>query len=143
MLPAVWMRLDALPLNANGKVDRAALPPPVIDVPDHYVAPRTATEQALAEIWADVLNRTRIGVDDDIFMLGADSIQIFQITARANRKGLPLLAKTLMKQRTIAHLARSLDAGEATPSVPHARPPVRTTRPPFKPAGDRHFVSHS
>jgi amino acid adenylation domain-containing protein len=117
MIPTAWMRLDALPLNTNGKLDRGALPTPNPEL-EHTVAfhaPTTPTEITLAKIWADVLKRERIGTDDDIFALGADSIQIFQITARANRQGVPILAKHLMKQRTLGNAAAYID--DAGPAV--------------------------
>jgi aryl carrier-like protein len=137
MVPAVWMKLDALPLNANGKVDRAALPAPAGAQAASFIAARTPTERGLAEIWADVLGRERVSIDDDIFTLGADSIQIFQITARANRRGLALLAKQLMKHRTIAELAKALDA--AGPLAPaSSRLPLRAARSASRPSGERH-----
>ncbi len=120
MIPALWMRLPALPLSANGKLDRAALPVPdaAAREADTYAAPRTATELTLAAIWAEILPVERVGIDDDIFSLGADSIHIFRITARANKAGLPLAAKQLMRHRTIAALGAYLDG---------LRPAVRAT----------------
>jgi len=70
-----------------------------------FIAPNTALEKTLAKIWAEVLGVERIGVSDDLLKLGADSIQLFQITARANRMGIKLTAKQLLQHRTIAVLA--------------------------------------
>ena len=112
MIPTGWVRLAGMPTTANGKLDRKALAtmagqPPVAAVRPIARAgrpPRTASETLLAGIWAAVLNRAEVGVDDDLFDLGADSIHIFQITARANRDGLKLAAKDLLRLRTIARI---------------------------------------
>ena len=112
MIPTVWVRLAGLPTTANGKLDRKALAqsagqpsaPVVRPAARASGLPRTASETLLAGIWATVLNRAEVGVDDDLFDLGADSIHIFQITARANREGLPLAAKDLLRLRTIARV---------------------------------------
>jgi amino acid adenylation domain-containing protein len=110
MIPTAWVRLERLPLSANGKLDRAALPAPgEPDAAEEFLAPQTPVELALAAIWRDVLQLERVGLSDDLFALGADSIHLFKITARANRQGIPILAKQLMKQRTIAALARGID----------------------------------
>jgi aryl carrier-like protein len=78
-----------------------------------FAAPQSAIEIALAEIWRDVLKLERVSVTDDLFALGADSINLFQITARANREGLALMAKQLLQHRTIGELAASLEATAA------------------------------
>jgi len=113
MLPAAFVLLDALPLNANGKLDRAALPSP--DLPrlaqeERFVMPRSAIEQALADIWVEVLGLERIGVHDNFFDLGGDSILGIQITARANRAGLQLTPKQIFQSQTIAELSSEVAA---------------------------------
>jgi amino acid adenylation domain-containing protein len=78
MIPASFVTLDALPLNANGKVDRRALPAPGQERPElarRYVAPRTAAEALLAEMWQDILGLERVGIEDNFFELGGDSIK--------------------------------------------------------------------
>ena len=114
MIPAAWVRLDQLPLTPNGKLHRAALPAPLpeAEAETEFSPPRTPLEAALAQIWADVLQRDRIGRTDDLLALGADSIQLFKITARANRQGISLLAKQLLQHRTIARLASQLEVAE-------------------------------
>jgi amino acid adenylation domain-containing protein len=110
MIPTAWVRLERLPLTANGKLDRAALPMAgEPDASEEFLAPQTPVELALAAIWRDVLQLERVGLSDDLFALGADSIHLFKITARANRQGIPILAKQLIKQRTIAELARGIE----------------------------------
>jgi amino acid adenylation domain-containing protein len=108
MVPSQYVVLEALPRTPNGKVDRHALPAPgesslVARAP--FVAPRTAEESTLAGIWADVLRLEQVGIHDDVFALGADSLLIFQITARANEAGIPITPRQLFAQRTIAGLA--------------------------------------
>ena len=71
MVPSAFVRLDALPLTANGKVDLRALPDPEERASaGAYVPPRTAAEQVVAEIWGEVLKTERVGVDDNFFALG-------------------------------------------------------------------------
>jgi aryl carrier-like protein len=110
MIPAAWVSLERMPLSLAGKVDRKALPAPRPESgASVFREPETPTEITLAEIWADVLHLERLGLDDDFFTLGGDSIQLFQITARANRSGLPLKAKELLHRPTLGALASYLD----------------------------------
>ncbi|MGA2188767.1 MAG: amino acid adenylation domain-containing protein [Steroidobacteraceae bacterium] len=117
MIPSAWVRLDSLPLSPNGKLDRAALPKPDSTQMEavEFVAPSTATEAALTKIFEEVLNLERVGVTADLLKLGADSIQLFQITARANRGGIKITAKQLLQYRNARALAAVADAsaGEA------------------------------
>ncbi|CAL9567060.1 amino acid adenylation domain-containing protein [Streptomyces sp. enrichment culture] len=107
MVPAVLVPLDALPLNANGKVDRRALPAPAPDACDHtaYVAPRDAVERVLAEVLASVLGVERVGVHDNFFELGGDSILSIQAVSRARREGLLITSKDVFVRQTVAGLA--------------------------------------
>jgi len=84
VVPAAFVILDSLPLNANGKVDRKALPAPDIDSQflRQYVAPRTPTEEAIALIWAEVLGLERVGIQDNFFELGGHSLLATQVIAR-------------------------------------------------------------
>jgi aryl carrier-like protein len=111
MIPAAWVSLERMPLSVAGKLDRKALPAPRADsAPSAFRSPATSTEIALAQIWTDVLRVERVGLDDDFFALGGDSIQLFQITARANHIGLPLKAKELLRRPALGALALYLDA---------------------------------
>ena len=114
MIPAAWRRLDRLPISPNGKVDRAALPAPesIQATTSASEAPRSELEEKLSAIWAEVLQLKQVGRDDDLLSLGGDSIHVFQITARANRAGITLAAKQLLKYRTVAKLAAVLQGGE-------------------------------
>ena len=110
MVPAHFVLLDALPLNANGKLDRNALPAPrgspnpQSTIP--RVPPRTDKERIIAEIWAEVLRLKQIGVTDNFFELGGDSILTIQVVARCRSAGLALTARDFFKHPTIAELAR-------------------------------------
>jgi amino acid adenylation domain-containing protein len=113
MVPAIFLFLEALPLSPNGKVNRAVLPAPDTERPDlqiTYVAPRTDTEQRLAEIWAQVLDIDRVGVHDNYFDLGGASIQSLDIISRANEAGLPLALEMLFEFQTVAELSSAIDA---------------------------------
>ncbi|MFD1692303.1 phosphopantetheine-binding protein [Azotobacter chroococcum] len=88
MVPAAIVQLEALPLTVNGKVDRKALPAPEKTEAKRHEAPQGEVEQALAEIWAQVLRVERVGRHDNFFELGGDSILTLQIIARARKRGL-------------------------------------------------------
>ncbi|HZI58071.1 MAG TPA: amino acid adenylation domain-containing protein, partial [Verrucomicrobiae bacterium] len=108
MVPAAFMRMDALPLTSNGKVDRRALPAPDMSRTSRkntYVAPRTPAEQALARIWGEVLGIEVPGVHDNFFELGGDSILSIQVISRARQAGLAITPRELFQSPTIAELA--------------------------------------
>nr|QEO74167.1 AMP-dependent synthetase and ligase [uncultured bacterium] len=107
MVPSHFVVLDEIPLNPSGKLDRAALPAPEVsrEVDAAYVAPRTRAEEVLAEIWCDVLGVERVGVHDNFYELGGDSILNLQIVARANAAGLGLTPRLLFQHQTVAALA--------------------------------------
>jgi len=125
MIPTRFQRLDALPQTANGKLDRRALPP--LDQPGpavaatELVAPDGDLEQLLAEIWQGVLGIERIGVTQDLFQLGADSLSIFRIAARMLDKGLGIEARHLMQHPTVRAAAAFHQSREATPTGPSLR----------------------
>src|SRR5207302_4052286 len=81
MVPSVFVQLPQLPLMANGKVDRKALPAPDVKKEKRYVAPVTETECTLALIWAEVLDIERVGLEDDFFDLGGHSLLGTQVLA--------------------------------------------------------------
>jgi amino acid adenylation domain-containing protein len=119
MIPSAWVRLDALPLSPNGKLDRAALPIPdtTQTAVQEFVPPTTPTEVALTTIFGEVLNLERVGATADLLKLGADSIQLFQITARANRAGMKITARQLLQHRNAAALAVLADSGGGEPAA--------------------------
>src|SRR6185295_17005375 len=105
MVPSAFMLLESMPLTANGKIDRKALPEPAELNPKPertFVAPSNRTEQLLTDIWRQVLGRPQISVNDNFFELGGDSILSIQIVARANQSGLRLSPKLIFRHQTIA-----------------------------------------
>jgi amino acid adenylation domain-containing protein len=124
-IPSAWMFLPNLPLSPSGKVDRRALPEPdLAAVAAPFRAPSTPAEGALAAIWSEVLGRERIGVDDNFFALGGDSILGIQILSRAARAGLALTPRQIFRHPTISELAavagQAEDAAAATPAAGEA-----------------------
>jgi amino acid adenylation domain-containing protein/non-ribosomal peptide synthase protein (TIGR01720 family) len=107
MVPAAFVPLAELPLTPNGKVDRRALPAPGSTAGSEveFVAPRTLAEQALAEVWQQVLGVSQVGVHDNFFALGGDSIMSVQIVARLRRRGIDLTPRQLFEHPTVAQLA--------------------------------------
>src|SRR5438045_5049822 len=122
MAPAAFVSLEALPLTRNGKLDRHALPAPdTAPAAAGYQAPRTPAEEALARIWAEVLGVDRVGVDDNFFEIGGDSIVSIQVTSRARQTGLGLMPGDLFRHPTVAGLAAS--AGPVAPTAPRQAVP--------------------
>ncbi|MCX6316090.1 MAG: amino acid adenylation domain-containing protein [Bacteroidetes bacterium] len=105
MVPAYFMQVPAIPLNVNGKVDRKKLPLPEATVENEYVAPETAEERLLADIWEKVLGLTKAGVTDNFFAAGGDSIKSIQIIARIRTAGYALTVKDIFVSQTIRYLA--------------------------------------
>jgi amino acid adenylation domain-containing protein len=128
MVPAVFLRLEALPTTPNGKLDRAALPaPPAGDSEDRpFVAPRNPVEEKLAAVWRKVLNLERVSVEDDFFEVGGDSITSMHIVSRSRRVGLNFTIQQFKQNMTIAKLAALFPGGAAanvaTKSVASAEP---------------------
>ncbi|MGE8465635.1 MAG: non-ribosomal peptide synthase/polyketide synthase [Pseudomonas putida] len=116
MVPAQMLLLERLPLTANGKLDKRALPAPGA-VSRGYVAPEGEIEEKLAAVWADVLKLERVGSSDNFFELGGDSILSLQIIARAKRQGIKITPKQLFEQQTVGQLAQVAKRIEAKPPV--------------------------
>jgi aryl carrier-like protein len=111
MMPSAFVMLEALPVTLNGKLDRHALPRPDRERPDlelGFAPPRNPVEKTLAHIWADVLKLQHVGIDDNFFDLGGDSILGTQILARATKAGLRVTPKQLFQFQTIAGLAAAI-----------------------------------
>jgi acyl-CoA synthetase (AMP-forming)/AMP-acid ligase II/acyl carrier protein len=122
MVPTDFVVLDALPQTPNGKVDRRALPMPersVVTLDSAYVAPRTPAEEALAEIWAEVLRAKQVGAHSDFFELGGHSLLATRIVSRVRevfQVELPLRA--LFEEPTVAGLAERVEVAQQSRPVP-------------------------
>nr|WP_276307341.1 non-ribosomal peptide synthetase [Amycolatopsis antarctica] len=114
MLPADFVRLDALPLNANGKLDRSALPVPGSETGTVFLAPRDEGERLLCAIWSEVLGIPEIGVRDDFFALGGDSIHSMRVVSRIRSEtGARISPRALFEHPTVAALAAALPGSTA------------------------------
>lgn len=110
MQPATCVVLEAMPLTPNGKLDRRALPRPEIKIRAHgYESPRNVVEEALCAIWSHVLGVERVGIEDNFFKLGGDSILCIQVVSRARQAGYNLAPINLFEHQTIAELASVID----------------------------------
>ncbi|HWO67998.1 MAG TPA: amino acid adenylation domain-containing protein, partial [Umezawaea sp.] len=125
LVPSAFVALDALPLNANGKVDRRALPAPDLRADAAtYRAPRTRVEERVCGIWADVLGVPRVGLDDNFFELGGDSILSIRVVSRLRAElDAPVSPRVLFSSPTVARLVQAITAGtgsaeDAIPRVP-------------------------
>ncbi|MCP1646315.1 amino acid adenylation domain-containing protein/non-ribosomal peptide synthase protein (TIGR01720 family) [Pseudomonas citronellolis] len=116
MVPAQWLVLEQMPLSPNGKLDRKALPKPDATVAQtDYVAPRNEVEQRLAAIWQDLLGIPQVGLDDNFFALGGDSIIAIQVVSRARQAGLQLSPRDLFQHQSVRGLAQVAQPLAATP----------------------------
>ncbi|MFD8736553.1 amino acid adenylation domain-containing protein, partial [Streptomyces sp. NPDC059618] len=110
MVPAQLVVLDRLPLTPSGKPDRAALPEPAF-AGTAYRAPSGEAERVLAEVYADVLGAGpgQVGVDDDFFTAGGDSIRSIQVVARAKARGVVVSTREIFEHRTVARIAELVE----------------------------------
>jgi len=117
MVPSAWMHLEQIPLNASGKLDRSSLPEPERGRPDlasMFVAPRTAIEEMLAEIFADILSLEHTGIDDNFFELGGHSLLATRVVTRIRKvfsADLPL--RRFFERPTVREIAEFLTAHES------------------------------
>ena len=112
MVPSAFVLMDTLPLTPNGKVDRRALPAPDTTRPEldvTYVPPATDRQRLLGEIWSEVLGLEQVGITDNFFDLGGDSIMSIQIVARCNASGLPITVQDVFQSQTIEDLAKVVE----------------------------------
>ncbi|HLA53014.1 MAG TPA: condensation domain-containing protein, partial [Flavitalea sp.] len=147
MIPPYYVHLEKLPLNTNGKLDRKSLPEPELKPVDEYIVPRTKEEILLAEIWSDVLGVKRIGLRDNFFSLGGDSIKSIQISARMRSQGYALSVKDIFTSQTIEGLAGK--AKETTSSSEQSSVTGEVSLTPIqhwyfaRPVIDRHHFNQS
>lgn len=123
MVPSVLIELEAIPLTANGKVDRKALP--VLDIASlqtTYRAPVTAQEQVLAKLWQSLLNLDRVGLDDNFFALGGHSMQVMTMIAKAKAQGLQLDVTQVYNSANLSELASCCDSDVTSKEKMHTAP---------------------
>jgi amino acid adenylation domain-containing protein/non-ribosomal peptide synthase protein (TIGR01720 family) len=107
MVPSGFVMMESIPLTANGKVDREALPiPEEKKIKSTCVAPQNSNEEKLATIWKQVLGIKKVGIHDNFFEIGGDSILSIQIISQASQLGLKLTPKQMFECPTIAELAQ-------------------------------------
>lgn len=126
MVPAAYVRLERMPVTANGKLDRQALPKPEAGAyaVREYEAPLGEVEEALAEIWAELLGLERVGRNDNFFELGGHSLLAVRVIARLRQRlGLELDLRALYGAGTLASLATHANPQEEVVKVPINRIP--------------------
>ncbi|MGH8566539.1 MAG: condensation domain-containing protein, partial [Gammaproteobacteria bacterium] len=111
MVPPAFVFLEALPLTPNGKLDRRGLPAPERQA-ETYRAPRTPAEQILCDLFAELLSLPRVGIADNFFALGGDSILSILLVSRARRAGLELTTRDVFQRQTVEALAAVVRAPE-------------------------------
>ncbi len=129
MVPTAYVRLTAMPLTPNGKLDRKALPAPEADAYalHGYEAPQGEIETALAAIWCDVLKLDRVGRHDNFFELGGHSLLAVILIERMRRKGLQVDVRALFAASTLAELAATVEAKANIIAIPPNRIPAGCT----------------
>jgi aryl carrier-like protein len=135
MTPAFFVHLDEIPRTANGKLNRNALPK--VDAEQSNVRrtirpARNEREERLLSICSEVLNIEQIGIDDNLFELGADSIQIFRIVARANRSGINLTAQQILTSPSVEVLAGEAGSEAESGRKPGLSPIRRVSREAYR-----------
>jgi len=132
LVPSAWVAIAELPRTASGKVDRKALPAPDGSRPDtgrEFVEPKTPTEAALAEIWAEVLGLDRVGTDDSFFELGGHSLLATQVVSRTReRLGVEVPLRAVFEDLTVERLGRRVDRTREAPRGTGPAPITRRAR---------------
>ena len=109
-MPSSLVVMDSFPLTVNGKLDKKALPDPTFVSGDNYVAPTTDLEQELCSIWEALLGIDRVGVTDNFFRIGGDSILSIQLSSRIRQSGYVCQVKDIFESKTVANLAVLISA---------------------------------
>jgi non-ribosomal peptide synthase protein (TIGR01720 family) len=114
MVPSVLVEIDSMPLTVNGKLDRKALPDPEFIDEESFIAPTTEFETTLCNIFAEVLGLERVGVTDDFFRIGGDSIVSIQLSSRLRHNRIDCSVRDIFDYRTVSKLANYLLSKEET-----------------------------
>ena len=136
MVPSAVILLEKIPLTPNGKIDRKALPSPeAAAVQKTYVEPSTPTEQAVAGIWAEVLQRNQISADDNFFDLGGHSLMATQVISRIRQQfSVEIALRTLFESPVLKDLAEAVDSAKAS-DTQSSGPIRRVSRDAYRTAG--------
>jgi pristinamycin I synthase-3/4 len=114
MIPAAFVQLPSLPLTANGKLDRKAMPEPDFEAAAAYRAPETPLQESLCAIFGSVLEVAKVGIDDSFFDIGGQSLQAMRLLSRVRAEiGVDLLINVLFDIPTVAGLADHIEAAAA------------------------------
>ncbi|ASS74119.1 hypothetical protein CIG75_03350 [Tumebacillus algifaecis] len=148
MIPAVFVYLDAIPLTANGKIDRRILPDPEAELMEQseYIAPSTELEAKVAQIWAEVLHVEQVSVVDNFFDLGGHSLMVTQVVSRVNKEfAIKIPLRTLFEAPTVVDLALRVEAQMQETLAPTAseapiKPVARDTKLPLSFSQQRLWV---
>ncbi|SFL13104.1 amino acid adenylation domain-containing protein [Lysobacter sp. cf310] len=127
MHPAAWIVLPTLPLTANGKLDRAALPAPAVAATQAPASPPRPQEQILSLLFAQVLGLEAVGVDDDFIALGGDSLSAVRLAALATREGVVISALQVLRHRSPARLVAAIGEDEGAERIESRIPPELLT----------------
>ncbi|MDJ0729380.1 MAG: amino acid adenylation domain-containing protein, partial [Crocosphaera sp.] len=128
MVPNGFVILETLPLTANGKIDRRALPAPEFHNEDKYVAPRTPIEEKLTNIWSQILQVEKVGINDNFFELGGHSLLVTQLVARIRDTfNIEIPLRDLFVAPTVNELAQSIEQLQQQNSAPIV-PPILPRR---------------
>ncbi len=113
MVPSYFVEIDQIPLTSNGKIDKKALPDPIensLGVRQKYIAPESELQRALVKVWEDVLKNPKIGIDDDFFLLGGDSLKVIKVVIDVKQQAeIDLSAHLVFKYPTIRELSIALE----------------------------------
>ena len=122
MVPVAFLALDRIPLTANGKLDRRALPAPdraALDPGQDYLAPRTPTEEQVAAVWTEVLEVAQVGVRDGFFDLGGDSIRAVALVGSLRAAGFDVSVRDVFEYRSVEKLSEFVDGRPAPAAAQH------------------------
>ncbi|MBI0301123.1 hypothetical protein JBE04_43465 [Streptomyces sp. PRKS01-29] len=129
MVPGAWVVLDGLPVTANGKLDRRALPVPEVRGAGAGREPRTAVERTLCRLYAEVLGLERVAAEDGFYDLGGDSISTIQLVSRARTAGLVITPADVFAHKTVARLAHTATPAAGSPRGQAADLPIGEVTP--------------
>lgn len=106
MVPSAFVQMESIPLNQNGKVERSALPEPEAHLTAvEYVAPTSEKEEIIAQVWAEVLGREQVGLNENFFELGGDSIKAIQVSTRLKNRGIQCQVQDIFTYHTVGQVA--------------------------------------